>query len=642
MIHMMSPVSSYMRQGRQFLRRWAADPRVHTLLRGVAYFTSGFCLSAASLGNWAQPIAMGFVCACTGGGAVLAALGSGLGYLCFWGIAGYQGVAWITAALAAALLLGESPMARETPLLQPVLGGLIVAAAGVAFQTLGMDDAPILVYLLRVALGGASVALFVPVLRGRNPVLDWIALGMTTLALAQIVPLPYLGLGYVLAGGLAAAGSFPGAALSGLALDLSGVAQVPMTAAICLAYLVRFLPRCPKWIAKTAPAAIYLAVMSLCGKWDLYPVPGLLLGGILGNLVLHPVRATHRRGETGVAQVRLELAAGVLSQTEELLTEAAPLPVDEGALVSRAAEQACGNCPCRKGCRDARRISQLPGLLLHKPLLTQEELPILCRKSGRFLAELHRSQEQLRSIRADRERQKEYRSAVVQQYQFLSQYLQDLADQLSRRTKAYGNHFTPVVEVFGNRPEVSNGDRCLRFAGVGGDYYVLLCDGMGTGYGAVQEGKTAGELLRQMLTAGFPAEHALRSLNSLCALRDRAGAVTVDLARIRLDTGKVTLYKWGAAPSYLVSHTGATKLGASTPPPGLSVTDTQETTQHCALGRGERLVLVSDGVEENGALRCCQEQREGTAQSLARGLLSWGQAGGEDDATVVVITLKQE
>ncbi len=637
---MITPVSNYVRQGRQLLRRWAVDPRVHTVVRGVAYFAAGFCLGAASLDNWAQPIAMGFVCACTGGGAALAALGSGLGYLYFWSVAGYQGVIWATAAMAVALTVGDSRMARETPLLQPVLGGLIVAAAGVVFQMLGLDNAPILVYMLRVVLGAASVALFVPVLRGRNPILDWMAWGMATLALAQIVPLPYLGLGYVAAGGLAVAGSFPGAALAGLALDLAGVTRVPMTAAVCLAYLVRFLPRCPKWISKAAPAAVYLTVMGLCGKWDLYPVPGLLLGGIVGQQLLHPGKATHRRGEVGVAQVRLELAAGVLTQTEQLLTSVPETPVDEDALVARAAGQACESCPCRKGCRDAKRISQLPGLLLHKPLLTQEELPILCRKSGRFFAELHRSQEQLRSIRADRERQKEYRAAVIQQYQFLSQYLQDLSDKLSRRSEAYGNLYSPEVQVFGNRPEVSNGDRCLRFAGVGGNYYVLLCDGMGTGFGAVQEGRSAAELLRRMLMAGFPAEHALRSLNSLCALRDRAGAVTVDLAQIRLDTGKVTLYKWGAAPSYLVSGMGAEKLGNATPPPGLSVTDMQEAREQFSLRRGEMLVLVSDGVGEDAALRCCRENGALPPSELARKLLSWGQVGGEDDATVVTVTLK--
>ena len=71
--------------------------------------------------------------------------------------------------------------------------------------------------------------------------------------------------------------------------------------------------------------------------------------------------------------------------------------VDEDGLMHRAAERACAGCAYRKTCKDARRISRLPGLLLHKNLLSPQELPIVCRRSGRYLAELHRAQEQLRS-----------------------------------------------------------------------------------------------------------------------------------------------------------------------------------------------------------------------------------------------------
>ena len=371
------------------------------------------------------------------------------------------------------------------------------------------------------------------------------------------------------------------------------------------------------------------------------PIPALALGAVVGGLLPVPGKIAHRRGETGAAQVRLELASGVLAQTQQLLLEVAEVPVDEDALVCRAAERACGSCPNRKGCKDSERICMLPGLLLHKPLLQTEELPIICRKSGRFLAELHRSQEQLRSIRADRERQREYRAAVVQQYQFLSSFLQDLSDQLARKQQC-APVYTARVAVFGNRPEEENGDRCLRFAGTEGKYYVLLCDGMGTGLGAVQEGKTAGVMLRRLLCAGYPAEYALRSINSLCALRDRAGAVTVDLAEIRLDSGKVNLYKWGAVPSYLIGNMGAEKLGAATPPPGLSVTDYRERTEQFSLRRGQTLVMVSDGVGENDAFRCCSEGVGKTSGEVAVAILACAELGGQDDATVVTVSLEPD
>jgi stage II sporulation protein E len=263
----------------------------------------------------------------------------------------------------------------------------------------------------------------------------------------------------------------------------------------------------------------------------------------------------------------------------------------------------------------------------------------MCRKSGRFLAELHRSQEQLRSIHADRQRQQEYRAAVIQQYQFLGQFLRELADRLGTRVPDIKPFYAPQVQVCGNRPPEDNGDRVLQFHGTMCKYYIVLCDGMGTGLGAIQEGRTAAGMLRSLLTAGFPAEYALRSMNSLCALRDRAGAATVDLAEVELYSGKVTVYKWGAAPSYLVSAGGAERIGAASPPPGLSVEQDKEQAHSFSMRRGQTLVLVSDGVGEEAARQCCINHADRSPGELARSILTCAQVQGQDDATVVTLRL---
>ena len=636
----MLAIESYVRRGKHILRRWLVDPRVHILLRIGGYLAAGFALSAASLGQGLLPLSLALVCACSGWPALLSALGGVAGYRLFWGT-GQQPLLWLAAGLLAALLLGPRRISRETPLLMPAVAGLIVASGGVLFQHLGMENAPIALYLIRVALAIGATWLFAQVRRGRNPILEWLTCGLAVLALVQIAITKWFSLGFFAAGMLTSVGAFPAVAIAGLALDLAQVTPVPMTAVLVLAYLIRLLPKSLGWPGRLAPAVTYILVMWLCGTWDVYPLPALVTGAIIGGFLPVPGKIPHRRGETGTAQVRLELAAGVLSQTQQLLTETPEVPVDEDALVMRAAERACGNCPNRKTCKDTQRLGMLPGLLLHKPLLQIEELPIICRKSGRFLAELHRSQEQLRSIRADRQRQQEYRAAVIQQYQFLSDFLRDLSDGLSRRTEA-PLIYTPRVAVFGNRPEEENGDRCLRFAGTEGRYYVLLCDGMGTGLGAIQEGREAGIMLRRLLSAGYPAEYALRSVNSICALRDRAGAVTVDLAEIQLGTGKVTLYKWGAVPSYLISGVGAEKIGAASPPPGLSVTDYRESVDKISLRRGQLLVMVSDGIGETEALRCCMNGVGKAPGEIATTLLTAAQPGPQDDATVVTISLEQE
>lgn len=635
----MSPIQSYIRQGKHTLRRWALDPNIHKLTQVASYILAGFGLSAASLGQVPLPLALAFVVACGRWHGLLAAVGSCLGYLVFWRQSGYLCMAWVALGLVAVLLLGNLQLSKQAPLLLPAVAGLIVAVCGVVFQLLLDDQTPVLLYMLQVALAVGVSWLFAKVMQGRNPILDWLACGLAVLALAQIMPIPYVGLGYVGAAMLVCASSFPAAALAGLALDLAQITPVPMTAVMTCAYLVRLLPRFSKYLRAIAPFTVCISVMALFGKWDMYPLAGLLIGGIAGCLLPAQNRPVYRRGETGVAQVRLEMAAGVLVQTEQLLLEAPVPEVDEDALVTRAAQRACSSCPYRKSCKDTKRISLLSGVVLHKDLLRPEELPVVCRKSGRFLAELHRSQEQLSAIRADRERQQEYRAALTQQYRFLADFLQSLSDQLAKKNGMQPAYYTPQVFCCGNRPAWENGDRCLRFAGICNRYYVILCDGMGTGMGAVQEGKTASAMLRRMLTAGYPASHALQSINSLCALRERAGAVTVDIVELQLDTGKATLYKWGAAPSYLISGTMVQKVGAAGPPPGLSVTDGAEFVERLSLKRDQILLLVSDGVPEQEALRCCMEHTDAEPEELATQVLTCALAGGEDDATVVAVTL---
>ena len=637
---MMTMIQSYVGRFRRQLVKWLADPRLHTVARALGYGLGGFFLAAASLQNCPVPLAMGFLLGCTGWGSVLAALGGCLGYWAFWGAAGYQGILWCAAALAVNLAVGQQRTWVQAPVLLTAVAGLIVSAAGVTFQIWLADTTPVWFYLLRIALGAGSSYLYYRVLRGRNPILDWLTMALAVLALAQLMPVKGLDIGIILAAAVTVTGAFPAAALCGLALDLAGITPVAMTAALSGGYLIRFLPKVKPWVTGLFPAGVYTLLMVLGKEFDLTPLPALVVGGLGGVLLPLPSKVPARRGETGVAQVRLEMAAGALLRSQQLLLETNPAPPDEDALIRLAAERACAGCSVRGSCKDTLRLCKLPAALLHKPLLSPQELPIVCRKSGRFLAELHRQQEHYRSILADRARQEEYRQAVLQQYRFMAEFLQELSDNLAEPAKAAAPAYAAEVEVFGNRPQEENGDRCAVFAGTGCRHYVILCDGMGTGIGAAQEARTALQLLRRLLTAGYPAEAAIQSLNSICALRSRAGAVTVDMLELELDTGRGRLFKWGAAPSYLLTKVAAEKIGTAGPPPGLSLVDAGEAVYRLSLRRGERLVMVSDGVGEEEALHCCHMYLDAPSGDLAAGLLERGALSGSDDATVVVCTMR--
>ena len=631
---MMTTIETYVRRGTGSLRKWVADPGVRLVAKYGAWGLAGLIFSAASLANVPQPLALGLVCALAGTEAVAAAAGGAAGYLLFWGKAGYQGLCWLILGLGAALGLGKRRILEESPYLMMSVAGLIVSASGLGFQIWAGDATQVPQYLLRIGLGVGSAKLFEVVRDRRDRRADWLALATGVLSLSQIAPFGF-SLGYVAAGALAGMGGLPLSALTGLALDLSRVTRVSMTAVLCVSYFVRTGLDRHRWMRVMSTGAVFLLISGLRGSREIWPAVGLVAGNLLGIRFPREPAQVYRRGEAGMIQVRLELTAQVLREVQQLLLEAPEIPIDEEALLHRTRQRACGGCPHRKNCKE--RLNSLPTRLLRSSLV---EVSPGCRKPGRMILELHRAQEQLRAIRADRERQSEYRSALIQQYQFLASFLQQQSDLLPHREGNLRQRFTPEAAICTAGKEMANGDRCVSFAGPGCRHYLLLCDGMGTGLGAAREGQTAVEILRKMLTAGFPAEYALRSLNALLVLRGRSAAVTVDLAEIRLDSGRATVYKWGAAPSWLLQGGMAEKIGTATPPPGLSVTEGRETVERLSLRRGEVLILVSDGVQADGILHRIGEVSALPPGDLAAKLLELAGEGREDDVTVAAVRLR--
>ena len=228
--------------------------------------------------------------------------------------------------------------------------------------------------------------------------------------------------------------------------------------------------------------------------------------------------------------------------------------------------------------------------------------------------------------------------ALVQQYGFLSDALRDLSDHLPDRRRDKLPRCRVQVSARSRGKELADGDRVSAFPGTGCRYYVLLCDGMGTGLGAAEESRQASELIKDMLTAGMTPGAVLGSINSQLTLMERGGAVTVDLAELRLDTGRVWLYKWGAGPSWLLRRRRQLRVGSSGPPPGLVVGAGRETVNRVVLFPGDTLVMLSDGVEGPEGKAWALGAKDMDPGALASRILAEG-SHPEDDATAVVIHL---
>ena len=590
---------------------------------------AGFFLSAAGIGGACQPVALGLLCALSGWQVFAAGAGVLAGYPVFWGISGVTGMIWTVFGTVIGWVFAGRKERKGYPLLLPAFAGVLTAVTGLIWRLAAGEGPPFGVFLLQLPVAFGSVWLFGRWRQKREPLMDWVVGAVGVFALAQAAPLSWLSPGFLAAGVLGAGSALPGAALAGLGLDLAKVSALPMTAALCLGFFLRLIPFPHPLLRYTAPAAGCLILMAVLGIWEVAPLPGLLLGGGLAMLLPPRPRSIRRQGQTGFAQVRLELGAVVLAATQQLLLEAPAAAIDEEAILQRVKQRSCAQCSLRRTCSE-----KLTAAALRDPLAVQ------CARMGRLAPELRRGREQLRQLKADRVRRGEYRAALCQQYQFLGEFLRDLSDQLPRRGERARSYYRIQVSARSRGKERSNGDQCLAFPGTGCRYYVLLCDGMGTGLGAAWEGRSAAQLLRQMLTAGFPAEHALRSLNSLLALRGCAGAVTVDLAEVRLDTGMASIYKWGAAPSWVIRGGRAEKIGTAAPPPGISVTGIRETVEKLSLRRGEVLILVSDGLDGEEVLSRSVCTPDAPPGELAAMILEGGSREAEDDATVAAVRLR--
>ena len=602
------------------------------------WFAGSFALAAGSIDGCFQPLALGLLCAGRGGaGAAAAALGGTMGYLWFWGGAGWQAVVWMTAGLAVSLLLGDRGISSRQKLLLPACAAVIVAGGGVLFLFRYGDETPVPVYLVRVGLSLASTLVFRAWLERRGSWADWLAQGLLVLALAQIRILG-LNLGHIAAGYLGSQGALASAVLAGLGLDAAHPDRVGMTQVLCLGFCLRLIPGKPRWLDAFAPAAAYLPVMAFAGRIDFDPLPGLVAGGLIRVALpgLGKLEPKRRRGEAAVAQLRLEQMAAALRHMEQSLLLTAPVRPDREAVLERARCAACDTCPERRSCKG--RLESLPVAILEQPGLSEEDLPRGCKKGSRLLYELRRGQEQLRRMKGDRRRLESYQCAARDQYAFLADFLQNLSEELGRKRDWHPPRFQPEVAMSTRSHREENGDKCIWFAGTGNDYYILLCDGMGTGAGAARESREAAQLLKQLLQSGFPAEYALRCLNALAVLRELGGCTTVDLVRIQLDTGRGTIYKWGAAASYLLKNGQFRKIGTAGPPPGLSQ-QARETVDRLSLGGGEVLILLSDGAGEDILLRSAWTAPEPSPGEMAAAIVEHGAREG-DDATVAVVRLK--
>lgn len=609
-VQMMVSVETVLLRGKRRMERLLDVPGLRQLGTGAGYLGFGVLLSAVQVWGRMQPAALGLIYASRGWRCCCAAVGCALGYRLLWGSEGWYGAAW--AAGAGILVLGIRHWGGRRPWRMALGSAALTSAVGLVLY-LREGTAPVLL-VLRAAIA-AGVGLL-DSSQGRS--LRWLGFGAGAMALSSLRPW----LGCAAAGAAAVTVSLPGAMLTALGADFGG-AGISMTAVLGLSLFLQSFPLA-RGLAPGAACALWMLVRQ---TWEPWCLLAAALGGGAAALLPWRVEPAHS-GSLGIVQVRLEQTARVLTGFQRQLLEYAPPAVDLDGLTEQMQLAACASCPNREDCLERRHLdtAALTG-----------DAPFLCRHPALAEAEVTRSRERLRRIRAARAAKESCRMALVQQYGFLADALSSLADWL-----AAGERSRPLfrvkVSARSRGRELGDGDRVSTFAGVGCRFYVLLCDGMGTGLGAAEQSRIASGMIRRMLSAGLPPEAVLGSINSQLTLTDQGGAVTVDLCELRLDTGRAWLYKWGAGRSWLLRRRRGIPIGSSGPPPGLGVSQGQENISRASLCRGETLVMTSDGVDTSHVPDWAAHSPTLDNGALA-GYILQSSASQSDDATVITIRL---
>lgn len=627
----------------------AARPRLLRCVRALGAGAFSFALSGAGLVSQHVPLALALVGALPfGGQSICAYLGALAGYGTFWGFsAALEPVAAGFLLLAGSCLLG-SLIPRERPWLCAGAAVGLYAILGIIF-VLQADGAgaAVLRLLLRLTLLAGSVRALHPAaqtqLRRAAACLALLA-GISRVALPFGIPLAVLPATiYCLQTDSA---QLPvRAAACGVVLDFGCAPSPPQTLCFCLGALLSRLFAARRGTRAVCFVLAQLLCLLVMGGTDVLWLFGVVAGALIACMLPQPVSAAAPR----TAQSVLQDASQILFRLENKLALAqTPQSTAPALIFDSAAGSVCRSCVRNELCwreradETYRQLSACAGVLLHRKRVERDDLPAAfrgtCLRAEAFRAALNDAlRAQQIQLRAD-EQAHEARQLARAQFGHLARFLQALAKPPAPDTRA---RFQAVlgVRAVGLRGDALCGDCGTSFV-YRTRQYVLLCDGMGTGADARRDAQEAMELVRALVQAGFAAPEAMQLLNELYLLRGDGCFSTLDLLELDLVTAEGSLYKWGAAPSFLRTGRSVQKIGTASPPPGLGVGEAHRAgCVRLSLHRGEQLVLITDGIPEHVCeqyLRTCGAL---SPQELAAGVVACASESEPDDRTAAVIEL---
>lgn len=232
-----------------------------------------------------------------------------------------------------------------------------------------------------------------------------------------------------------------------------------------------------------------------------------------------------------------------------------------------------------------------------------------CIRAERFLTEFGHIYELYKQNTISKGAAKSSREIIARQYGEIS----NVIELLSREIEAADAKFDESEKRFS--PKITIRTEAKPGGGVSGDtvtyferenkFFVILCDGMGSGRDAMRQSRLAARLFEKFLKAGFNKETSLRMINSALALKaDQESFSTADILEIDTKTGECEFLKVGSAQSFIKRKKEIEVVSGKSLPVGILENISAEPIKYKAEV-GDVILMVSDGISEaeNGVLK---------------------------------------
>ncbi len=283
------------------------------------------------------------------------------------------------------------------------------------------------------------------------------------------------------------------------------------------------------------------------------------------------------------------------------------------------ASRVCKGCSLEANCwkKDSRKtynnMYELWKTIEEEGFCDHSNMPLafrqVCIRSESFLCEFKHAYELYKQNVLYRGEALSGRGIIARQYSEISNVIKMLSYEVENgicESEPMQLRYKAQVTVL-QEPKYSQavcGDTILNFE-VGNKYFVILCDGMGTGDSAMRESRLTARLFSEFLKAGFEKETALNMINSALALKDdQESFSTVDILEINLETGVCEFMKIGSAESFIKTKGNIEVISSKSLPIGI-LENIEVTAVRHELKAGDVILMVSDGIGEagNGVLK---------------------------------------